>query len=52
MISTNATGGNTMENKPTAIVRVHRPDLTPEEMAKRMEQIKRAAANLIVATRK
>lgn len=43
-----------MENKtkPAAIVRVHRPDLTPEETAKRMERIKKAAANLIVAARK
>lgn len=32
------------------IVRIHRPDLTPEERAKRMEAIKAAAARLVVAT--
>jgi hypothetical protein len=37
---------------PPAVVRVHRPDLTPEERAKRMERIKQAAANLILAARK
>lgn len=41
-----------MKNTPPAIVRVHRPDLTPEERAKRMEHIKQAAANLILAARK
>ena len=42
-----------MENKtPPIIVRVHRPDLTPEERVKRMECIKQAAANLILAARK
>lgn len=43
-----------MENNPTlpAIVRVHRPTLTPEERAKRMETIKQAAASLIMAARK
>lgn len=43
-----------MENKttPAAIVRVHRPDLTPEERAKRMERIEQAAADLILAARK
>lgn len=42
-----------MKNKITpAIVRVHRPDLTPEERALRMERIKQAAANLILAARK
>jgi hypothetical protein len=42
-----------MENKTTqpAIVRIHRPDLTPEELAQRMERIKEAAAALIVAAR-
>ena len=29
---------------------VHRPELTPEERAKRMEEIKRATVELIVAT--
>lgn len=38
-----------MENKPTAIVRVHRPDLTPEERAQRMAAIKKAAENLLRA---
>lgn len=37
-------------NKPAAIVRVHRPDLTPEEREKRMELIRRAAVNLVLAT--
>lgn len=32
------------------IVRVHRPELTPEERARRMEQIKLAAAKLVAAT--
>ena len=31
------------------IVRVHRPTLSPDERARRMEQIKKAAAQLIVA---
>jgi hypothetical protein len=42
-----------MKNKtPTVIVRIRRPELSPDEHAKRMEEIKRAAANLILATRK
>lgn len=32
-----------------AIVKVHRPDLTPEERAKRMKAIHDAAVRLIVA---
>lgn len=32
-----------------AIIRVHRPELSPDERARRMEQIKKAAAQLIVA---
>lgn len=32
------------------IIKVHRPELTTEERAKRMEQIKQAAIQLIVAT--
>ena len=32
------------------IIRVHRPELTDEERAKRMEAIREAAARLIVAT--
>lgn len=31
------------------IVRVHRPVLTPDERARRMEEIKKAAARLIIA---
>lgn len=38
-----------MENKPTAIVRVHRPDLTPEERAERMERVRKAAARVMLA---
>lgn len=34
------------------IVRVHRPNLTPEEYAKRLEGIKRAAENLVMATQR
>lgn len=37
--------GGTMQN----VVRIHRPDITPEERAKRMEGIKQAAARLIIA---
>lgn len=32
------------------IVRIHRPDLTPEERAHRLEAIKKAAVNLVIAT--
>lgn len=32
-----------------AIIRVHRPELTEEERARRMRQIKQAAEQLIVA---
>lgn len=35
--------------KHTAIVRVHRPELSEKERQKRMEAIKKAAADLIVA---
>ncbi len=38
-----------MEKKPRAIVTVRRPELTPEERAKRMAEIKTAATALIVA---
>lgn len=31
------------------IIRVHRPELTAEERARRMEQIKEAAARLVLA---
>lgn len=34
------------------ITTVHRPELTLEERARRMEEIKKAAAGLIVATMK
>ena len=34
------------------IVRVHRPELTPEERERRMNQIKRAAADLLIAAEK
>jgi hypothetical protein len=37
-----------MEN----IVRVHRPELTPEERAKRMEAIRQAAIRLVLQTEK
>ncbi len=41
-----------MESKksPAVIVRVTRPELTQEEKAQRMVEIKRAATGLIVAT--
>lgn len=35
----------------THIVRVHRPELTAAEREKRMEAIKKAAADLVVAAR-
>lgn len=42
-----------MESKnPAVVVRVHRPDLSPEERAKRMDAIGQAAAALILAARK
>lgn len=34
------------------IIHVTRPELTPEERAKRMEQIKAAAISLVIATEK
>ena len=34
------------------IIRIHRPDLTPEEHAKRMKQIKEAAERLVLAAMK
>lgn len=39
-----------MENKTNCIVRVHRPELTPQEYERRMAQIKRAAVDLLTAT--
>ena len=38
-----------MENKVKHIVRVHRPELTPEERERRMERIKEAAINLLLS---
>lgn len=32
-----------------AIVTIHRPELTPQERERRMAEIKRAAADLIIA---
>lgn len=36
-------------DKPKAIVRVFRPDLTPEEHDKQMERIKQAAVRFLLA---
>jgi hypothetical protein len=33
-------------------ITIQRPDLTPEELAKRMEEIKLATARLVLATEK
>ena len=33
-----------------AIIHISRPELTPEERAKRMEAIKKAAVDLVIAT--
>ena len=41
-----------MENKVQYIVRVHRPELTPQEYERRMAQIKKAAADLLIAAEK
>lgn len=38
--------------KPTIVCRVTRPELTPEERERRMAEIKKAAAALIVAQMK
>ena len=38
-----------MENKVQHIVRVHRPELTPQEYERRMAQIKKAAEALLIA---
>ena len=35
-----------------AIIRIHRPDLTEEERAKRMKAIEKAAINLVLANRR
>lgn len=37
-------------NKFQNIVRIHRPDLTPEERAHRMNAIENAAVKLVIAT--
>lgn len=34
---------------PPAIVRVHRPELTPEEREKRMAELKKACVNILIA---
>lgn len=41
-----------MEKKVQHIVRVHRPELTPQEYERRMAQIKRAAEALLIAAEK
>ena len=38
--------------KPKAIVRVYRPELTPEERERRMEKLKKSAAELLIAIEK
>lgn len=38
-----------MEKKVENIVRVYRPELTPQEYERRMAQIKKAAADLLIA---
>lgn len=40
------------KSSPQIIVRVSRPELTPEEHTARMAEIKRAATDLIVAAMK
>lgn len=37
---------------PTAVIRVHRPELTPEEKARRMKSIEEAAVRLLIAAEK
>lgn len=41
-----------MENKVQNIVRVYRPELTPQEYERRMAQIKKAAEDLLRAAEK
>jgi hypothetical protein len=36
----------------SAIITIHRPELTAEERAKRMKEIKQAAARLVLETEK
>lgn len=39
-----------MENqKPNAIIRIHRPNITPEERERRLGEIRKAAARVILA---
>lgn len=40
---------NTKKKGPAVIVTVHRPELTPQERARRMDEIKKAATALIIA---
>lgn len=40
------------EDNMNIIVKVTRPELTPEERAKRMKTIKKAATNLVIAQMK
>lgn len=40
---------NTKKKGPAVIATVHRPELTPQERAKRMDEIKKAATALIKA---
>lgn len=35
---------------PEPIIIVHHPDITPEERARRLELIRKAAADLVIAT--
>ena len=43
---------STTKRTPAVIVTVHRPELTPQERAKRMEEIKQAATALVKAQMK
>lgn len=40
------------QTQPTAIVRVHRPELTAEERERRMIQIREAAARVLAASQR
>lgn len=37
-------------NRTIAIIRVHRPDITPEERERRLEEIRKAAVRVILAS--
>lgn len=41
-----------MEKKAKAIVRVYRPELTPEEYERRLAKLKKSAAELLIAIEK